>query len=89
MGNTTINAGVLVAGVTNALPTTTNLIINNGYLGLNANVTQTVASLSGAGSGIGMSPNGILIVNQSINTEFDGLLYDGNDFGQPSTDTPN
>ena len=83
-GNTTINAGVLVAGVTNALPTTTNLIMNSGYLGLNANVTQTVASLSGAGSGIGMSPNGILIVNQSTNTEFDGDLYDGNDFGQPS-----
>jgi len=83
-GNTTINAGVLVAGVTNALPTTTNLIMNSGYLGLNAGVTQTVASLSGAGSGIGMSPNGILIVNQSTNTEFDGFLYDGNDFGQPS-----
>jgi autotransporter-associated beta strand protein len=85
-GNTTINSGVLVAGVTNALPTTTNLIINSGYLGLNAGVTQTVASLSGAGSGIGMSPNGILIVNQSTNTEFDGTLYDLNLFG-PSTDT--
>ena len=87
-GNTTINAGVLVAGVTNALPTTTNLIMNSGYLGLNANVTQTVASLSGAGSGIGMSPNGILIVNQSTNTEFDGFLYDGNDFGQPQRRRP-
>jgi autotransporter-associated beta strand protein len=89
-GNTTIDTdmnaggGVLVLGVTNALPTTTNLIMDQGYVGINANVTQTVASLSGSGSAIGLSPNGILIVNQSTNTEFDGYLYDGNAFGQPS-----
>jgi autotransporter-associated beta strand protein len=82
-GNTTINNGVLVAGVNNALPTTTNLTINNGYLGINPGVTQTIASLAGVGNGIGFA-SGILIVDQSINTEFDGFIYDGNEFGQPT-----
>ncbi len=93
-GATTIENTAIVELIANALPATTNLTLTGdfvsggGELALNGvnNGAQTVASLSGDGGGVELSPNAVFTVNQSINTVFAGQIDDHNQIG-PSTDT--
>jgi autotransporter-associated beta strand protein len=55
-GNTTVQAGSLIAAVAGALPVTTNLTVNGGTVDVNSatlgSASQTVASLAGAGGAV-------------------------------------
>jgi autotransporter-associated beta strand protein len=93
-GATTIENTAIVELIANALPATTNLTLTGDFVsdggvlalgGVN-NGAQTVASLSGDGGEVGLSPNAVLTVNQSTNTVFAGQIDDHNVLG-PSTDT--
>lgn len=72
-GATNIQAGSIIAGAINTLPATTPLTISSGAtLQMNGN-SQTVASLSGAGS-VALG-SGILTTGGSgVSTEFSGII---------------
>ncbi len=93
-GATTIENTAIVELIANALPATTNLTLTTDFVssggvlalgGVN-NGAQTVASLSGDGGEVSLSPNAVFTVNQSTNTVFAGQIDDHNVLG-PSTDT--
>jgi autotransporter-associated beta strand protein len=78
-GSTTINNGSLYMGVSNALPTTTDLsIAAGGNLNLGGNL-QTIASLAGTGSVVLSS--GTLTINGSASTTYGGNIVDLNNGG--------
>jgi fibronectin-binding autotransporter adhesin len=73
-GTTIVTAGILQAGIDNALPVTTNLIINGGSFDLNG-FTQTVGAVNGLGT-VTNSQAGIKVFsvnNNSINN-YAGIL---------------
>jgi autotransporter-associated beta strand protein len=70
-GNTKINAGKLSASSDNTLPTTTDLIIQNGSFDLNG-FNQTISSLSGSGNLV--LGSGTMVITQTANTNFSGNI---------------
>ncbi len=82
-GTTTINGGVIIGGVTNALPVTTSLVTNGAFYGPGG-TGQTVAALSGTGGGVGLAVGMTLTVNQFVDTIYGGTIYDATLFGGAS-----
>lgn len=77
-GNTTVSAGTLKNAVANALPQTTNLIVNGGTYDLNGR-NQTVGSLSGSGGTVTNSnssffPYPFLNVNLAGSSTYTGTI---------------
>jgi autotransporter-associated beta strand protein len=80
-GSTSISGGVLSVGVTNALPTTTAVMMTSGTLNLVSGATQTITSLTGSSgttiedtNGGNGTTTGVLTVNQTAMTTFSGTL---------------
>lgn len=73
-GTTTINNGMVLISTTNVLPITTDLTINGGSLNIN-NISQTLGSISGGGSGISINGlTSVLTVGNASNTTFSGAI---------------
>ncbi|MBS9719306.1 autotransporter domain-containing protein [Tianweitania sp. BSSL-BM11] len=71
-GGTLVEAGTLRAGVAGGLVDNTDYTVNGGRLDLN-NHDLVAASLSGLGGSVGLG-SASLLVDQSINTRFDGTI---------------
>lgn len=73
LGDTLVNDGTLRLGAAERIADSSDLIVNGGSFDLNG-FSETVGSLSGSGGVIdfGQSGSGQLIVNQSLNGEYEG-----------------
>ena len=70
-GATVVQGGKIV--MLSALPTTTDLQMSNGTFDLNGR-SQTVASLSGEGGQVVISPETVLTINQNSTTRYAGTI---------------
>ena len=79
-GDTTVSAGTLMLGATNTLPTTTALTVASGALfDFNWGNSQTIGSLSGAGTVNTRGAN--LTIGDATSTTFPGVLGDNGAYG--------